>query len=106
MINENEIKLWISRLETEESSWANYEKLATLYIIRDQHTGQPQAASPQALYSSTSAPIRTANSAESDFLTAVNNAGQDYAWQVMDDLMDTLKITNERVYNSVMRKLQ
>lgn len=106
MLNENEIKLWISRLETEEASWTNYEKLAALYIIRDQHTGQPQVADPQALYSSASAPIRTVNSADSDFLTAVNNAGQDYAWQVMDDLMDTLKITNERVYNSVMRKLQ
>ena len=28
------------------------------------------------------------------------------AWEVMDELMDSLKIVNERVYNSVMRKLE
>ena len=30
---------------------------------------------------------------------------QDRAWEVMDELMDSLKIVNERVYNSVMQKL-
>jgi len=33
LIDENELKLWIARLETEESSWPNYQKLAALYII-------------------------------------------------------------------------
>ena len=37
MVNERELSLWISRLETEESSWANYEKLAALYIIQNQN---------------------------------------------------------------------
>ena len=40
MIDETELKLWIARLETEESSWPNYEKLAALYIIRNEHGGQ------------------------------------------------------------------
>ena len=37
MIDENEVNLWISRLETEESSWPNYQKLAALYIIQNQN---------------------------------------------------------------------
>ena len=37
MIDENEVNLWISRLETEESSWPNYQKLAALYIIKNQN---------------------------------------------------------------------
>lgn len=28
MVDENEVKRWIARLETEESSWKNYERLA------------------------------------------------------------------------------
>lgn len=36
MIDEQELALWIKRLETEESSWRNYERLAALYAIRAQ----------------------------------------------------------------------
>lgn len=36
MIDEQELALWIKRLETEESSWTNYERLAVLYAIRAQ----------------------------------------------------------------------
>lgn len=105
MINENELKLWIARLETEESSWANYEKLAALYIIRNEHGEQPQAIAAPMLYSSESAPVRAVNSSDSEFLKLVGNVSQDRAWEVMDELMDTLKIVNERAYNSVLKKL-
>ena len=51
MVDENEVKRWIARLETEESSWTNYEKLAALYIIRNEHGGeQLQAKAPPMLY--------------------------------------------------------
>ena len=50
MIDETELKLWIARLETEESSWPNYEKLAALYIIRNEHGGEKlQAKAPPML---------------------------------------------------------
>ena len=50
MVDENEVKRWIARLETEESSWTNYEKLAALYIIRNEHGGeQLQAKTPPML---------------------------------------------------------
>lgn len=41
----------------------------------------------------------------SEFLKAVGNVAQDRAWEVMDELMDTLKIVNEKAYNSVLKKL-
>lgn len=43
---------------------------------------------------------------DSDFLRAVSNVDPARAWEVMDELMDSLKVVNERVYNSVMRKLE
>jgi len=38
-------------------------------------------------------------------LRAVGNVAQDRAWEAMEKLMDTLKIVNEKAYNSVLKKL-
>lgn len=106
MVDENEVKRWIARLETEESSWTNYEKLAALYIIRNEHGGeQLQAKTPPMLYSAEPAPAKKIKPSGSEFLKAVGNVAQDRAWEVMDELMDTLKIVNEKAYNSVLKKL-
>lgn len=101
MIDRNEVQTWIARLECEESSWSNYEKLAALYTIQNQngHTDtQP------ALYSYAADPV--GDWGDSDFLRAVSGKNADQAWAIMDELMDNLRIVNERVYNSVMRKLE
>ena len=91
MIDDQEVALWIKRLETEESSWANYEKLAALYTIQNQNREPVRESRMIDAYSAAPAP-------DSEFLRA--------AWEVMDELMDSLKVVNERVYNSVMRKLE
>lgn len=100
MIDEKELQLWISRLETEESSWTNYKKLAALYIIQNQNREKVElpemprySAAPKKEYG------------DSDFLREVSRVDEAHAWTVMDELMDSLKIVNERVYNSVMQKL-
>lgn len=105
MIDENEVKRWIARLETEESSWTNYERLAVLYTIRDNQSSNRERALPMA-YSAAPAPVSVKTYGDSDFLRAVADVPLDKAWEIMDELMDSLKIVNERVYNSVMRKLE
>ena len=110
MVDENELKLWIARLETEESSWPNYQKLAALYIIQNQNA--PKEPERPMLYSAspasaeTYAPETVGDYGDSDFLQAVSGMTPARAWEVMDELMDSLKVVNERVYNSVMRKLE
>lgn len=102
MVDERELQAWIARLECEESSWSNYEKLAILYAIRNQQGyGEPQASA--AMYSAAPAPELVGG--ESDFLRAVSGVDPQEAWAIMDDLMDTLRLVNERAYNGVMRKL-
>ena len=103
MVDENEVKRWIARLETEESSWTNYERLAVLYAIRDQQSSRERVL-PMA-YSAAPAPVSGETYGDSDFLRAVSKVSQEKAWDIMDELMDSLKIVNERVYNGVMRKL-
>lgn len=105
MIDLDEIKLWESHLEHEESSWNNYEKLAILYAIEDRHTEGRQ--SEEQLYSaySTARAETLGDYGDSDFLHAIRGKDPTQAWAIMDELMDTLRVVNERVYNSVMRKI-
>lgn len=110
MLNDKEIALWISRLETEDSSWANYEKLAVLYTIKAHQNGavnMPQIAE----YSAASAPVSAradvvGDYGDSDFLRTVAVCNPAKAWSIMDELMSTLEVVNPRAYNSVMRKLE
>lgn len=105
MIDEKELNLWIARLECEDSSWSNYEKLAMLYTIQNQQSRTEAQAVP-VMYSAASASELVGDYGDSDFLQAVSEKDSGRAWAVMDELMDDLKIVNARVYNSVMRKLQ
>lgn len=99
MIDDRELALWIKRLETEESSWSNYEKLAALYTIQNQNREPVRESRIVEAYSAAPAP-------DSDFLRAVASVDPSHAWEVMDELMDSLKVVNERIYNNVMRKLE
>ena len=42
---------------------------------------------------------------ESDFAQAINGKKQEDVWPVLDELMSTIKLMNERLYNGVMRRL-
>lgn len=105
MVNEQELKLWISRLETEESNWPNYQKLAALYIIQNQQKPKATIAPAPVAYAFAPAP-EAVEYGDSDFLQAVSGKDQAKAWAVMDELMDTLQIVNAKVYNGVMRKIE
>lgn len=107
MIDEREIRQWIARLECEDSSWANYARLAVLYAIQDHDAAgsTARAAAPVAAYSEEPAPQRLRRYGDSDFLRAVDGKDPERVWPIMDELMDSLRVVNERVYNSVMGKL-
>lgn len=42
---------------------------------------------------------------ESEFAQVVNGKDQGDVWPVLDELMSTIKLMNERLYNGVMRRL-
>lgn len=100
MIDFDEIRLWQNRLECEDPSWTNYEKLAILYAIQD-HNAPVERPVPS--YSAAPSPV--GDYGDSDFLRAVQDKDPAEAWNIMDELMETLKVVNQRVYNSIMRKL-
>lgn len=42
----------------------------------------------------------------SEFAQAINGKIQSEVWPVIDELMSTIRVMNERLYDGVMRKLQ
>ena len=110
MLDAREIDIEIARLEYGESSYPAYAKLADLYTIRNQMRREESAAEIESGYSA-AAPPETASDVfpeigDSDFfrLAAGKNLGA--VLGVLDELLETLKITNPRAYASVMRKIQ
>ena len=104
--NIKEIEWAISELEQDESSKSNYILLAALYTCRENMQGSGTMLHRDG-YSAASAPEEELDLyGESDFLRAVAGISPAAAWHVMDGLMDTLRVVNLKVYESVMRKIQ
>lgn len=95
MLNIEEINKTILDLEQHDTTYAVCEKLSWLYIVRDHLTNQQQKH-----------PVPLSVSGDSEFLQSVDGKESTAAWSIMDDLMDTLKIVNPRVYESVLRKIK
>lgn len=95
MINPEELDKEILMLERKDTTYANCERLAWLYVVRDHITGQ-QATQPTPLSVDPS----------SEFLQAVDGKDSVAVFAIMDDLMDTIRVTEPRAYDSVMRKIR
>lgn len=113
MLDKAEIRAAIAKLEFDESSYSNYAKLASLYVIRDKMQEEERGDGGRYVgyYSGAPAPV-TAEPAtvgeygDSEFLLAVSEKDPAKAWTVVDELMDTLSLVNRRVYDSVLRKMK
>lgn len=106
MLDAREIDSEIAKWEALESSYPNYAKLADLYVIRREMQKQDNPESAYSMEYSFSGPQPLESYGDSEFLQAV--AGKDPAavWEIMDDLMDTLRVVNPRVYDRVMGKIK
>lgn len=106
MLDAREIDSEIAKWEALESSYPNYAKLADLYVIRREMQKQDNPESAYSMEYSFSGPQPLESYGDSEFLQAV--AGKDPAavWEIMDDLMDTLRTVNTRVYDRIMGKIK
>ena len=82
-------------LEKKDTTYSNCERLAWLYIVRDHVTGQHTAQ-----------PTPLSVDPSSEFLQAVDGKDSVAVFAVMDDLMDTIRVTAPRAYDSVMRRVR
>lgn len=110
MIREDELEQAIAECQGQRNPTANTcLKLASYYTIRDHMKRETQkAAEPHYSYD---APKRAIESkvgylGESEFAEIIDGMDAGKAWSVMDELMDILATTHNRLYQGVLRKLQ
>lgn len=96
MVSLEEIEKTISELEGRDTSFANCEKLAWLYIVRDHLKNYQTPTTPM--------PFETFGNSE--FLQAVNGKGSQEVLAVIDELMETLKAIYPRAYDSVILRIE
>lgn len=99
MLTRKELVQAIEECEDSATSYRMCEKLATFYTIYDH------------LYSETGNVIEKIEEqvigdyGDSDFLKAIQGMNADEVWLLMDELMNTLKVIQPRLYDGVMRQL-
>ena len=119
MITERDLQEAIAECQGERNPNANTcIKLAAFYTIRQHLYGDNAETPVRSGYSYSAAPEITekmidnggidtvGDYGDSEFLQAVKGKPPSEVWAIMDELMDTLRMINGRVYESIMRKIQ
>ena len=92
MITIEQVNGEIAVLEQETPTHVLMQKLAALYVVRDHLAIGRTAAAVQAV-------------SESEFSQAMAGKDTEFVLSIVDELMNTLKIIQPRLYASVIRKL-
>lgn len=109
MYDLREIDGAIAEFENSEPTMQRVEKLAALYIVRNQHQESEvyPSENPQPVqYYADAAPPTRVEVSGSEFLDAVSETNLEQALKIIDELMSVLSVTNPRAYRNVMRKLE
>ena len=112
MITEQDLKEAIAECQGQRNPNANTAiKLAAFLTIQRELFGNPEQLSG---YSFAAPPAETPTEqsgtlgdyGKTEFLQAVKGKSPDTVFRVIDEVMDMLKLVNERAYNGYMRKLE
>lgn len=105
MLDMDEIRSEIARLENGNTTYSAVEKLAMLYIVQERNapTPEPEPVEIQQMprYAYASAP----EPPQSDFLEAVSKVPIDKALQVIDEHMEAIKLLYPKEYTAVINKI-
>lgn len=113
MVTEKDIRETITEIESKDhNSIDDCLRLSALYNILDRHSASSRQTDLYGSYAQATNPDENVQAAEivgdygdSDFLRAMKGVNAQDAWLLVDELMESLKIVNRRLYDSVMRKL-
>ena len=107
MITLNDLETAIAKCQGEENPNAQTcIKLAAYYTIREAMFGGPPATAPMEPEQPPGPEAFVAFDGRTKFAEAVQGLPAAAVWSVMEELMDVLGATNQRLYDGVMRELQ
>ena len=91
----------IAEWEAKDLTFLVVERLAWLYIVRDNALMRVKEAGEEPVLMPA-----VAISSGSEFMEACSKADPVKMWNVLDDLMDTIQMLNPRLYQATMDKIQ
>lgn len=100
MLSRKELLNAINDCETANESFQNCQKLATLYIIYDHLYSQPAE-----LQKTVKTEIIETDG-DSDFLKLINGRKADDIIPIIDELMETIKVLQPKLYESILRRIE
>ena len=97
MIQRKDLQDAITAVENDRECMQNCYKLATLYTMYDHlYPDQPKAQNQ----------CSVEDFGDSEFLQAIKGKDPGNVWRLMDELMETVKILQPKLYDSVIRRLK
>lgn len=103
MLTESDLVCKIAEFRSRETlSETDCVKLAAFLTIRD----FLYPASQEYSFSTGENPSTVMYDSESEFFSIANGMELERVWKVVDELVETLKVINPRLYAGVIRKLQ
>ena len=97
MLSQRELDGAIREFEDAPTNYENCAKLATFYTIFDHLYGEHDVPkTPEEI---------VGYYGDSEFLKMAGGKNAESIWSILDELMDTLKVLNPRLYDGVIRKM-
>lgn len=109
MISKDEIDRAILEHEAKDTTYANCERLAWLYIVRDHITPSEQKDTANAIDKITyeAVPNDVLNVAgDSDFIKAVNGKPTQKVFSTLNELLQTIYVLNPKLYDAVLESIK
>ena len=91
----------IAEWEAKELTFVVVERLAWLYIVRDNALMKVKEEGEEPVVMPT-----VAISSGSEFMEACSKANPSKLWSVLDETMETLKLVQPRLYDAVLRNIR
>lgn len=102
MISQKELLKAIEEHERSVNSLQGCEKLSALYTVYDHLYGQPIEYAN--IHTETENIIEV--SGDNEFLQAVNGKEASKMWEIMSELMESVRLIQPKLYDAVMQKIQ
>lgn len=109
MISKDEIDRAILEHEAKDTTYANCERLAWLYIVRDHITPTETKNAAKAANAVTYeiVPSNVLNVAgNSDFIKAVNGKPTQKVFSTLNELLQTIYVLNPKLYDAVLESIK
>lgn len=91
----------MDRLERSCTTYQDCEKLATFYILLSHAYGSEPIPSVESTRE-----IMVSDNGGSEFLRAIHGKDAYSMWQIMDEVMDTIKAFQPRLYDATLQKIK